>query len=156
MVRFKNRWVLFQIIEDPILEQGKVVFPKTQFSVNDTIITKAIFQAIETNYGHFGKGQGNVTVKWYNPMTRVGILRIPRDYTDMYLSTMFFMKQIGNMACSFSILRVSGTIIFIQQAAIEWDRQFYLKEQAEAEKKGEHYNATEKIMNSKEIISALS
>ena len=63
MVRFKNRWVLFQIIEDPILEQGKVVFPKTQFSVNDTIITKAIFQAIETNYGHFGKGQGNVTGK---------------------------------------------------------------------------------------------
>ncbi|KAI8098033.1 uncharacterized protein B0P05DRAFT_567995 [Gilbertella persicaria] len=156
MVRFKNRWVLFQLVEDPVLEHGKVVYPKTQLELTDAMISKTIFQAIELNYGHFGKGQGNVTVKWYNSITRIGILRVPRDYTDMYLSTIFFIKQIGNMACSFSILRVSGTVIFIQQAAIEWDRRFYLKEQAEAEKKGEHYSAIDKIEASKKTLAALS
>lgn len=75
-------------------------------------------------------------MKWYNATTRIGILRVPRDFTDMYLSSMFFIKQIASMPCSLSILHVSGTVIFIQQAAIDWDRRFYLKEQEEADKKG--------------------
>lgn len=60
MVRFKNRWVLFQIVQDPVLENGKVVYPKTAFEVTDYVISKTIFQSIEVNYGHFGKGQGSV------------------------------------------------------------------------------------------------
>ena len=86
-------------------------------------------------------------MKWYNPTTRVGILRIPRDFTDMYLSTMFYIKQIASMPCSFSILHVSDTVIFIQQAAIDWDRRFYLKEQEEAEKRGLFYLAFVDFMN---------
>ncbi|KAI8638577.1 hypothetical protein BD408DRAFT_422785 [Parasitella parasitica] len=156
MVRFKNRWVLFQIVEDPAIENGKVVYPKTVFRVTDYMISNAIFKAIEVNYGHFGKGQGSVTVKWYNPTTRIGILRIPRDFTDMYLSTMFFIKQIATLPCSFSILHVSGTIIFIQQAAIDWDRRFYLKEQQDAENRGEVYNSVDKIEESKKALAALS
>ncbi|KAG2205735.1 hypothetical protein INT46_009568 [Mucor plumbeus] len=156
MVRFKNRWVLFQIVQDPVLENGKVVYPKTAFEVTDYVISKTIFQSIEVNYGHFGKGQGSVAVKWYNPTTRVGILRIPRDFTDMYLSTMFYIKQIATMPCSFSILHVSGTVIFIQQAAIDWDRRFYLKEQEEADKRGESYSSVDKIEKSKKTLAALS
>ena len=75
-------------------------------------------------------------VKWYNPITRIGILRVPRDYTDVYLTSMFYMKQILSTTCNIHILHVSGTIILIQQKAIEWDRLHYLKEQAEAESKG--------------------
>ncbi|CEP12467.1 hypothetical protein [Parasitella parasitica] len=156
MVRFKNRWVLFQIVQDPVLENGKVIYPRTGFEVTDNMISNAIFQAIEVNYGLFGKGQGSVTVKWYNSTTRIGILRIPRDFTDMYLSTMFFIKQIATLPCSFSILHVSGTVIFIQQAAIDWDRKFYLKEQQDAEKKGDIYNAIDKIEESKKTLAVLS
>ncbi|KAL9553329.1 hypothetical protein PS6_004020 [Mucor atramentarius] len=155
MVRFKNRWVLFQIVQDPVIEHGQVVYPRIAFEVTDSMISKTIFQSIELNYGHFGKGQGSVSVKWYNATTRIGILRIPRDFTDMYLSSMFFIKQIASMPCSFSILHVSGTVIFIQQAAIDWDRRFYLKEQEEADKKGEIYNSMEKIEKSKKTLAAL-
>ncbi|KAI7901064.1 uncharacterized protein BX663DRAFT_516199 [Cokeromyces recurvatus] len=156
MVRFKNRWVLFQIVQDPIIENDQVIYPKTQLELTDSMITKAIFQAIELNYGSFGKGQGNITLKWYNSITHIGILRIPRDYTDMYLSTLFYIKQIGSIPCSFSILHVSGTIIFIQQEAIDWDRRFYLKEQKEAEKKGENYSLVDKLERSKKALAALS
>lgn len=61
MVRFKNRWVLFQIAEDPVIENGSVVYPKTQFEVTDSMISKTIFKAVELNYGDFGKGQGSVS-----------------------------------------------------------------------------------------------
>lgn len=61
MVRFKARWVLFQITEDPIIENGVVVYPKTLFEVNDKMISRSIFQAVEVNYGEFGKGQGSVS-----------------------------------------------------------------------------------------------
>ncbi|KAI9471794.1 MAG: hypothetical protein EXX96DRAFT_581633 [Benjaminiella poitrasii] len=145
MVRFKNRWVLFRIVEDPVIENGRVIYPNTQFELTEGMISKTIFQAIELNYGQFGKGQGSITVKWYNSTTRIGILRIPRDYTDMYLSTLFYIKQIGSIPCNFSILHVSGTIIFIQQEAINWDRQFYLKEQKEAEKRGNEMKWQKKI-----------
>lgn len=75
-------------------------------------------------------------MKWYNSTTRIGILRIPRDYADIYLVSMFYLKKIMNIPCSLHVLHVSGTIIAIQQKAIEWDRAFYLKEQAEADKRG--------------------
>lgn len=77
-----------------------------------------------------------VIVKWYNSTTRIGILRIPRDYTDIYLASMFYIKQIGTTPCSLHILHISGTVIFIQQKAIEWDRKFYIKEQQEADNRG--------------------
>lgn len=77
-------------------------------------------------------------MKWYNSTTRIGILRIPRDFTDIYLASMFYIKQILNIPCTIHILHVSGTIIFIQQKAIEWDRTFYLKEQAEADSRGKY------------------
>jgi ribonuclease P/MRP protein subunit POP5 len=73
MVRFKNRWVLFQIVQDPVIDNGKVTYPKTQFEVTDSMISKSIFQAIELNYGHFGKGQGSVAgilEKKKNPLER--------------------------------------------------------------------------------------
>lgn len=87
-------------------------------------------------------------VKWYNPITRIGIIRIPRDFTDLYLSSMFYIKQIATIPCSLHILHVSGTVIFIQQKAIEWDRRFYLKEQQYAESKGKRnrwLNNNEKV-----------
>lgn len=78
----------------------------------------------------------NEIVKWYNSTTRIGILRIPRDFTEMYLSSMFYMKEIATIPCSLHILHISGTVIFVQQKAIEWDRKFYLKEQQYADSKG--------------------
>lgn len=61
MVRFKNRWVLFQIVQDPVLENGKVVYPNNLVDLTDNVISKSIFKACELYYGHFGKGQGSVT-----------------------------------------------------------------------------------------------
>ncbi|CEG85106.1 RNA-binding protein pop5 [Rhizopus azygosporus] len=156
MVRFKHRWILFQVNQDPVIENGQIVYPRTSLRLNDQMISRAIYNQIEIYYGQFGKGLGSVAVKWYNPDTRIGIMRIPRDYTNMYLSTMFYMNKVASVPCSISILRVSGTIIFVQTAAIEWDRTYYIREQEEAEKKGQHYSSAEKIEASKKQITSIS
>ncbi|KAI9259087.1 hypothetical protein BY458DRAFT_588573 [Sporodiniella umbellata] len=135
MVRFKHRWALFQVIQDPVIEQGQVVYPQNSLRLNDKMISQAIFNQLEVCYGQFGKGQSGILIKWYNPDTKIGIFRIPRDHTDMYLSTLFYLNKIGPVPCSISVLQVSGTIIFIQAAAVELDRALYLREQEEAEKK---------------------
>lgn len=155
MVRFKSRWVLFQVSADPIIENGIVVYPKSQLALDEKLISRCIFQSVEENYGEFGKGQGSVSVKWYNSATGIGILRIPRDYADLYLVSMFYLKKIMNIACSLHVLHVSGTIIAIQQKAIEWDRAFYLKEQAEADKRGDTYSSIEKIEASEKSLAAI-
>ncbi|KAG1170914.1 hypothetical protein G6F70_000803 [Rhizopus microsporus] len=135
MVRFKHRWILFQVNQDPVIENGQIVYPRTSLRLNDQMISRAIYNQIEIYYGQFGKGLGSVAVKWYNPDTRIGIMRIPRDYTNMYLSTMFYMNK---------------------TAAIEWDRTYYIREQEEAEKKGQHYSSAEKIEASKKQITSIS
>ncbi|KAI8878816.1 hypothetical protein K501DRAFT_227779, partial [Backusella circina FSU 941] len=157
MVRFKNRWILFEIVEDPVLEHGKVTFKHTSLDVSDAILSKTIRDAIELNYGSFGRAMlQNSGVKWYNATTRTGIIRVPRDYTDMYLSTMFFMKQIGPIPCSFSILHVSGTIIHIQKEAIERDRRFYLREKERIQREeGKTISVIEKIETSTKQIQAI-
>ncbi|CAO3641210.1 unnamed protein product [Mucor hiemalis] len=145
MVQFKSRWVLFQVSADPIIENGVVVYPKTQLDLDEKLISRHIFQTVEENYGDFGKGQGSVSVKWYNSTTRI----------DIYLVSMFYLKKIMNIPCSLHVLHVSGTIIAIQQKAIEWDRAFYLKEQAEADKRGDTYSSIEKIEASEKSLAAL-
>lgn len=61
MVRFKSRWVLFQVSADPIIENGVVVYPKSQLALDEKLISRHIFQSVEENYGEFGKGQGSVS-----------------------------------------------------------------------------------------------
>jgi ribonuclease P/MRP protein subunit POP5 len=75
----------------------------------------------------------------------------------MYLSAMFFMKQIGPIPCSFRILHVSGTIIHIQKEAIERDRRCYLKEKERLlNEEGKTVSMIEKMEASTKQIQALS
>jgi ribonuclease P/MRP protein subunit POP5 len=55
MVSFKNRWILFEIVEDPVLEHGKVTFKHTSLEVSDSALYKALRDSVELNYGSFGR-----------------------------------------------------------------------------------------------------
>ncbi|KAL1931889.1 hypothetical protein VTP01DRAFT_8945 [Rhizomucor pusillus] len=156
MVRIKNRWILFELIENPVFENGEVVFPRTTLGLTEEDIGRAIAAAINADFGDYGLGMAkSLNVKWYNPMTRVGIARIPREYTDMVLATLFFMNKIGKQTCSFRILHVSGTIIKVQNQAIIRDRDIYLEERAKAEKRGQSYTVQDKIEKSAREIKQI-
>ncbi|KAI9310681.1 hypothetical protein BX666DRAFT_2003767 [Dichotomocladium elegans] len=156
MVRTKVRWILFELVEDPTIVNGQVTFTRTAAPFDEEFISSCIWKAIAVDYGQFGNGMlRNVTVKWFNQITRTGILRVLRDYADILLASLFFMKKLHNHPCSFRILRVSGTIISIQNHAILRDRDIYLQERDKAQKKGQTYSITDKMEESSKKIKAI-
>ncbi|KAL0073243.1 hypothetical protein F4703DRAFT_1899064 [Phycomyces blakesleeanus] len=137
MVRVKSRWLLFEIVEDPFIQDSKVVFPHTPFNITEEHLTRIIRETITIHHGDFGSGMAwNTSVKWFNSTTRTGIMRVGREYVDLVMGSLFFVKQIHSMQASFNILHSSGTLISIQKTAIERDRSFYLEEKERAERKG--------------------
>lgn len=55
MVRTKNRWILFRVVQAPTLEAGNVVFHHQDFG-SEKILQRAIMNAVSVNYGPFGRG----------------------------------------------------------------------------------------------------
>ncbi|KAI9006548.1 hypothetical protein CLU79DRAFT_780290 [Phycomyces nitens] len=128
MVRVKSRWLLFEIVDVPVIKDSKVVFPHRPFNVSEEHLTRAVREAITVHHGDFGSGMAwNTSVKWFNPTTRTGIMRVGREYADLVIGSLFFVKQIHSIPASFSIIHSSGTLISAQKEAIERDRLNFLE-----------------------------
>lgn len=56
MVRIKNRWLLFELVENPVIEHGQVVFPRTALGLTEEDIGRAIAAAINADFGDYGLG----------------------------------------------------------------------------------------------------
>ncbi|KAI8332625.1 hypothetical protein BC941DRAFT_436087 [Chlamydoabsidia padenii] len=157
MVRYKCRWILFELLQDPILQNDVPMEQNIPIQFTDQMIQRALREAITTTFGDYGGGllRGS-HVKWYNPETGAGIIRTPRDHDDMLLSSLFFVKQIESIPCSFRFIQVSGTLVFIQKAAIERDRSLYLKEQARLEQIGKTYSVVDRIQKSTNKVNSIT
>jgi ribonuclease P/MRP protein subunit POP5 len=107
MVRHKVRYALFQIHfeNDPDL------------SINDSILYNAIKDSIEVNFGNFGIG--SISIKYYNPKTCLGIVRIDRDNARKLIAALTFLTSIKKQAVYVQCLHLSGTIKKVQKKIIE-------------------------------------
>ena len=72
MVRFKNRYLLFELI----WKDGKV-----DLAVSEANLLGAIRDSVQTNFGDFGLGTSlaSLQVKFYNPVTSTCVVRCGRD-----------------------------------------------------------------------------
>ncbi|CAO3581678.1 unnamed protein product [Absidia cylindrospora] len=157
MVRYKCRWILFELVQDPILQHDKIVETNTPLRLTEQMIQKTLRDSVLSTFGDYGSGLlRGAHVKWYNPETGTGIIRTPREHDDMLLSALFFVKQIESISCSFRFLRVSGTLVFIQKAAIERDRSLYLKEQARMEQLGKTYSVVDRIQTCTNKVNSIT
>jgi ribonuclease P/MRP protein subunit POP5 len=66
------------------------------------------------------------TVKYFNPYTTLGIVRIARDHADMLSQVLALTTTIKGTPCSMHTLHVSGTIRNSQRRAVEHDRRFIM------------------------------
>ncbi|ORX56882.1 homoserine kinase [Hesseltinella vesiculosa] len=154
-----HRWILFELEQDPVIssQTNTPTDSKIPLDVSDADIVHAMRAAMATTYGDFGSGiLKSLQLKWFNPDTRTGILRAPRDPVDMVLSSLFFIKKVGSAACHFRCLQSSGTLIHIQKYAIERDQRLYLEEQDRVEKQGKVLGVIEKIQKSTALINAIA
>lgn len=107
MVRFKVRYVLFQIHfeQDPDL------------TINDSNLYNAIKDAIDINFGNYGIG--SVSIKYYNPKTCLGILRIDRNNARQLMAALTFITSIKKQSVYIQCLHLSGTIKKVQKKIID-------------------------------------
>ncbi|PVZ98666.1 hypothetical protein BB558_005322 [Smittium angustum] len=131
MVRFKNRYISFKIdIENEYeIQSGSKESKKSVVNLSISDIDSTIRTFVNSNYGDAGMSLliGNMTVKYFSPVTKLGILRVARDHYRMLWSSLTMISQIKSKRCRFSVLHISGTINKCQKAAISFDRELILK-----------------------------
>ena len=55
-----------------------------------------------------------VTVKYFNPLTNVVLLRISRDHYETMWSAMSFITQMNQRECCFRVIHLAGGCLFTQ------------------------------------------
>ncbi|KAH9381170.1 hypothetical protein HPB48_003148 [Haemaphysalis longicornis] len=107
MVRLKHRYVLVEILWKDWQNPHIVELP-----VKEKDIFVCVKRAVHSLHGDFGVGvtKFNLAVKFFNPHTRVFLLRTRRGAHTLTLSALPFVKQIKKEAATFRVLKLSGTI----------------------------------------------
>ncbi|KAG4102268.1 hypothetical protein H8356DRAFT_1652483 [Neocallimastix lanati (nom. inval.)] len=153
MVRFKNRYILFEIVYDEDEEK--------KINVNYSIISKAIKTSIEQNFGAYGIGiiQSSFTIKYFSPVTKIGILRSSRKQFNMIWASLTFINNIQNNGCLIRVLHVGGTIKSTQKAAIKYDQEqllsIYSKIAKSKNTKNDNFDIEEHIQKSYNDIMSI-
>ncbi|KAI9001662.1 ribonuclease P/MRP protein subunit [Gaertneriomyces semiglobifer] len=120
MVRFKNRYLLFQIHYD-------LPSSLSQFNIDPSIhggnINSCLKDSIDANFGDYGAGlsAASVTVKYFSPYTSTGIIRCARDNTHVVWAALTFITKLKGRPCCFRVVHVGGTIKCVQREAISLD-----------------------------------
>ncbi|TFK96719.1 hypothetical protein BDV98DRAFT_651646 [Pterulicium gracile] len=116
MVRFKNRWILVELL--PTTE-GKQTPP-----INGKQIWNALKQSLITNFGDTGWGAVglSLTVKYYSPTTNMAIIRVGREHHRTAWAALTLLSSIEGFTFVPNVIHVSGTIKHAQMAAVEHNR----------------------------------
>ncbi|KAI8596893.1 hypothetical protein EDD21DRAFT_342965 [Dissophora ornata] len=169
MVRFKNRYLLFEIVYvDTPLGWTSIPAPTTsatashQSSESDQSpfgdtgrnncrlpplankdLIYALKDSIVENFGDYGAGltQRPLTLKYFSPHTNIGILRISREEVHIVWGALTFIKELKGKPCIIKVLHTSGTIRNCQLTAVRYDRDriMFLRNEAQRLKDTQTY-----------------
>ncbi|KAG0246037.1 hypothetical protein BGX31_004916 [Mortierella sp. GBA43] len=151
MVRFKNRYLLFEIVyadtplgwtsipattiqeaetsdqsggpqRNPFGDTGRKNCRLPPLSSKDLLY--AIKESITENFGDYGAGttQRPLSLKYFSPYTSIGILRISREETHTAWGALTLIRELKGKPCIIKILHTSGMLT---------DRIMFLRSQAQ-------------------------
>ncbi|KAG6906968.1 hypothetical protein DXG01_011165 [Tephrocybe rancida] len=168
MVRFKNRWLLVELIP---------VGSGTPAPIEGKHIWGAIKQSVISNFGDTGWGSVglSLTVKYYSPTTNICIIRVARDHHKIAWGSVTLLTSIEGTRYIPNVLHLSGdplsslmdhlcsdapskigTIKHAQLAAIEHNREIVARHRAQAKTPVAYQDSFETYLESSTIeISAL-
>ncbi|PLW06588.1 hypothetical protein PCANC_08424 [Puccinia coronata f. sp. avenae] len=124
MVRFKNRYLLIQLIYGP--RENIAANAPANLRLNEKHLIDLIRSSIQLNFGSLGAGEAgaDLNIKYYSPTTSNVILRCKRDQVSKVRASLLFITQINpQIPVIFNVIHVSGTIRKTQSFLIDWDRQ---------------------------------
>ncbi|KAK3831772.1 MAG: hypothetical protein JOS17DRAFT_684277 [Linnemannia elongata] len=152
MVRFKNRYLLFEIVyaDTPlgwtsIPASTSLALPNATQpgEAADQNLLFALKDSIAENFGDYGAGltQRPLTLKYFSPHTNVGILRISREEMHIVWGALTFINQLKGRPCIIKVIHTSGTIKKCQLTTIKYDRDriMFLRNQAQLLKDSQAY-----------------
>ncbi|RPB02838.1 hypothetical protein L873DRAFT_1602588, partial [Choiromyces venosus 120613-1] len=121
MVRYKARYLLITIHyptepTPPTSDPTSIPFTHPSHpSLTKQILGNLIRDSLALQFGDYGAGAaGNMTVKYFSPVTSTGIVKVSRDHYRMLWAALTFMKDVLGRGAVVSVVRVSGTIKKVQ------------------------------------------
>ncbi|KAF5327718.1 hypothetical protein D9619_004663 [Psilocybe cf. subviscida] len=124
MVRFKNRWILVELI--PVTHgRAQLGKPTTGNQLDGKAVWSALRQSVLTHFGDTGWGAValSLTVKYYSPTTNICIIRVARDQHNIAWGAITLLTAIEGVRYIPNVVQVSGTIKHAQLAAIAHNRE---------------------------------
>ncbi|KAJ7137939.1 hypothetical protein C8R44DRAFT_828445 [Mycena epipterygia] len=127
MVRFKNRWLLVELIPVPNPNSSAI-------HLDGQKIWAALKQSILNNFGDVGWGAVglSMTVKYYSPTTNICIIRVARDQHKIAWGGLTLLTAIEGTRYIPNVIHLSGTIKHVQLAAISHNREVVARYRAQA------------------------
>ncbi|ORY40207.1 hypothetical protein BCR33DRAFT_699587 [Rhizoclosmatium globosum] len=134
-MRFKNRYLAFQLLSRQSSSSSSSDRLLIHESINRDGILKAIKTSLEQNFGDMAVGiASNLSIKYFSPMTGVGILRVPRDiYKECWAAVTLVTSVTGErgerdrISCLLNVFHVAGTIKQAQINTIEHNKSEVLR-----------------------------
>ena len=107
MVRFKRRYILFEVVPHDRRQQEA-----EKINISEKEVVKAMRQAIHLVHGDFGLGSvlKSLFLKRFTPRTRLGIVTVQRGPHRLLGSSLAVICKIGQVDCSIKCLYMSGTV----------------------------------------------
>uniref|UniRef100_A0A914XS61 Ribonuclease P/MRP protein subunit POP5 n=1 Tax=Plectus sambesii TaxID=2011161 RepID=A0A914XS61_9BILA len=118
MVKFKNRYLLLEVITD-----DHVVTSKEQF--NDSDVYFAMWEALSELHGDYGTGAAkqSLSVKVCNSATATVVARISRGSLEMLANSLCFVRKIGKHPAVIRTLHLGGSMRSCEKALLKIHRR---------------------------------
>ncbi|KAJ7766615.1 hypothetical protein B0H16DRAFT_1522005 [Mycena metata] len=141
MVRFKNRWLLVELI--PALGPNLSPAP-----LDGQKIWAALRQSVVNNFGDVGWGYvgPSMSVKYYSPTTNICIIRVARDHHKIAWGALTLVTEIAGTRYIPNVIHLSGTIKHVQLAAISHNREVVARLRAEAKTPSTYRDSYEEFL----------
>lgn len=118
MVRFKNRYVLAEFQwQDGKYDPG----------LSNRDIYDAVKDSVAFHFGDLGAGfiNSGLSVKYWNPVTGLALIRVPRQYIKELRASLTFLTQLKSRMLKVKSIHCSGTIRGCEQAAVNYLRSWF-------------------------------
>eukprot|EP00271_Cylindrocystis_brebissonii_P008709 TRINITY_DN23196_c0_g1_i1.p1 TRINITY_DN23196_c0_g1~~TRINITY_DN23196_c0_g1_i1.p1 ORF type:complete len:162 (+),score=22.92 TRINITY_DN23196_c0_g1_i1:131-616(+) len=122
MVRFKNRYMVYEVVAEGSEDETKW-FGALPQGLSESSVMTAVREALQLQFGDVGLGTalGTLQVKYFNPVTGACLLRCSRAQRHEVLCAIACIKEIKRKRLIMRLKHVSGNIINAQSALLMFD-----------------------------------
>lgn len=131
MVRLKNRYLVIRIS----FSQNQIFT-----SLDPGLLAHTLKACVMQQYGDLGYGKilSSISIKYMNPWTGLGIVRVSRDFNKMLWVCISLIRNISGQECAIRVVHVSGLVLNLiliegtikkcQLKAVQLNRELILKQ----------------------------